>query len=411
MSSTHSLDQIQTMCNQPRGRRRSLLEAEYSINFSDYNYPNFESPMEPLAPVKMEDVSSESEASSAKPKREIQHNYHDHASDDGAIYRDVPVVSKGGVTVPFPMKLHNMLEHISLNDPTLAEIVSWQPHGRCFLVKDIKTFTSDVLPRFFQQRKYASFQRQLNLYGFNRITKGPDRGSYYHELFLRSKQILCRGIQRMKVKGTGSRMASNPKQEPNFYLMQVMPPSAPVKNEINDDVKIDPKPLPPLMAPPQPMPQAMICKEEPLTQEENDHLNYVFGNMPFHELETDGESRRHSLMDYARRLSMSFRRHSSNDQNKDSTNESLRRSSILSRQSSIGSTSGILGRRRSSLFGSFMNGARRLSMQFGNRRNSVFMVDDQFNKEMDAIAQLGEKDLSDQEFGNMLDKIVDHRVL
>jgi hypothetical protein len=359
----------------------------------------------------MEEVSSESEASSAKPKREIQHNYHDHANDDGAIYRDVPVVSKGGVTVPFPMKLHNMLEHISLNDPTLAEIVSWQPHGRCFLVKDIKTFTSDVLPRFFQQRKYASFQRQLNLYGFNRITKGPDRGSYYHELFLRSKQILCRGIQRMKVKGTGSRMASNPKQEPNFYLMQVMPPSAPVKNEINDDVKIDPKPLPPLMAPPQPMPQAMICKEEPLTQEENDHLNYVFGNMPFHELETDGESRRHSLMDYARRLSMSFRRQSSNDQNKDSTNESLYSSSILSRQSSIGSTSGILGRRRSSLFGSFMNGARRLSMQFGNRRNSVFMVDDQFNKEMDAIAQLGEKDLSDQEFGNMLDKIVDHRVL
>ncbi len=155
----------------------------------------------------------------------VQHNYHDHANDDDAIYLEAPIVSKGGVSIPFPMKLHNMLDHIDLFEPELSNIIRWQPHGRCFLVKNSKEFAANVLPRFFDQKKYASFQRQLNLYGFNRITAGPDKGSYYHELFLRSKKILCRGIHRIKVKGTGTRMASNPEQEPNFYKMVSMPSS------------------------------------------------------------------------------------------------------------------------------------------------------------------------------------------
>ncbi len=156
----------------------------------------------------------------------VQHDYHDHSKDSDSVYLEQPIVTKGGVSIPFPMKLHNMLNHIALHENELSDIVSWQPHGRCFCVKKIKEFTEDVLPRFFQQRKYPSFQRQLNLYGFNRITAGPDKGSYYHELFLRSKKALCRAIHRMKVKGTGCRMASNPRQEPNFYAMEPMPPVA-----------------------------------------------------------------------------------------------------------------------------------------------------------------------------------------
>lgn len=168
----------------------------------------------------------------------VQHNYHDHANDDDAIYLESPIVTKGGVAIPFPMKLHIMLDHIDQAEPELSNIIRWQPHGRCFLVKKPKEFAANVLPRFFDQRKYASFQRQLNLYGFNRITAGPDKGSYYHELFLRTKKILCRGIHRKKIKGTGTRMASNPQQEPNFYKMEAMPSSAP--NATTKMCKINP---------------------------------------------------------------------------------------------------------------------------------------------------------------------------
>jgi HSF-type DNA-binding len=72
----------------------------------------------------------------------------------------------------------------------------------------------------FSQAKLASFKRQLNLYGFSRLTRGLDSGAYYHELFLRGKPSLCHNMVRVKVKGTGIKAASSPEQEPNFYALQ-----------------------------------------------------------------------------------------------------------------------------------------------------------------------------------------------
>jgi len=76
-----------------------------------------------------------------------------------------------------------------------------------------------MLPKFFKLSKIASFQRQLNLYGFVRLTAGLDKSGYYHERFLRERPDLLWTIPRAKVKGTKVRAKSNPAAEPNFWDM------------------------------------------------------------------------------------------------------------------------------------------------------------------------------------------------
>jgi hypothetical protein len=147
----------------------------------------------------------------------VQHDYHDRATETVSYGIEEIQTTRGGVAVPFPPKLHEMLQQVQ--EEGLEHIVSWQPHGRCFLVHDPKGFVDIVLPKYFKQSKLASFQRQLNLYGFQRLTKGNDKGGYYHEYFLRNRTDLCSKIHRLKVKGTGVRARSNPEQEPDLWKM------------------------------------------------------------------------------------------------------------------------------------------------------------------------------------------------
>jgi hypothetical protein len=115
------------------------------------------------------------------------------------------------VAVPFPEKLHMMLSCVERGGS--SDVVSWLPHGRCFQVHKPKEFVKDVMPTYFRQTKLTSFQRQLNLYGFCRLTSGTDRGAYYHELFLRGRPFLCKRMIRTRIKGTGSKSPSSPNTE------------------------------------------------------------------------------------------------------------------------------------------------------------------------------------------------------
>lgn len=92
----------------------------------------------------------------------VIHSYHDHAKDQDNSASALPGKRRrGGVSVSFPMKLHQMLEQIEKDG--LAHIISWQPHGRCFVVHKPKQFVDEVLQQYFKQSKMTSFQRQLNL--------------------------------------------------------------------------------------------------------------------------------------------------------------------------------------------------------------------------------------------------------
>ena len=146
----------------------------------------------------------------------VVHNYHDHSKDvDEPEVEEEPHRRRGGVSIAFPLKLHAVLDQVEADG--LAHVISWQGHGRCFVVHKPKEFVDHVMPKYFRQTKLTSFQRQLNLYGFSRLTRGNDAGGYYHELFLRGMPFLCKQMIRTKVKGTRFKAASSPESEPDFY--------------------------------------------------------------------------------------------------------------------------------------------------------------------------------------------------
>ena len=74
----------------------------------------------------------------------------------------------------FPFKLYEMLEDVEKEGDTT--LVSWRPHGKAFTVHKPDEFVEAIMPYYFNQTRYKSFQRQLNLYGFVCIPRGDDKG-------------------------------------------------------------------------------------------------------------------------------------------------------------------------------------------------------------------------------------------
>jgi HSF-type DNA-binding len=63
----------------------------------------------------------------------------------------------------FPNKLHYMLDHGLEESET--DVIAWQPHGRAFLVLDQRRFVAELLPNWFRQNKYQSFQVRTHISG------------------------------------------------------------------------------------------------------------------------------------------------------------------------------------------------------------------------------------------------------
>jgi hypothetical protein len=94
----------------------------------------------------------------------------------------------------FTMKLYALLEDAQAMG--FEDIVSWCCGGKAFKVHNRKEFFNFISPQYFQQTKYKSFLRQLNLYGFERVSRGPHLGLCSHKSFIQGKPMLCSKIQR-----------------------------------------------------------------------------------------------------------------------------------------------------------------------------------------------------------------------
>ena len=86
----------------------------------------------------------------------------------------------------FPETLHDVVSNEEHDD-----IIAWLPHGRGFIIKDRTRFESEILPRYFDNAKFASFSRRIIRWRFERITGG----AYYHANFVRDKPELLQRMQ------------------------------------------------------------------------------------------------------------------------------------------------------------------------------------------------------------------------
>jgi len=93
----------------------------------------------------------------------------------------------------FPTGMYDMLEEAEAKGH--SHIVSWIQGGRSFRIHQEKMMIP-ILKSYFCQTKYKSFLRQLQTYGFTRVTRGDLKGIVSHPLLIRGKRFLCLRMKR-----------------------------------------------------------------------------------------------------------------------------------------------------------------------------------------------------------------------
>jgi hypothetical protein len=103
-----------------------------------------------------------------------------------------------GTFESFPMKLHRLLKEIE-RIPEKEYIVRFLPNGESFEFLNMSRFETELMKIYFPRMKsFASFQRQLNLYKFRRVSN--NQGVYFHPYFHRDYPSFCGKIKRSNAK-------------------------------------------------------------------------------------------------------------------------------------------------------------------------------------------------------------------
>jgi HSF-type DNA-binding len=120
--------------------------------------------------------------------------------------------------ITFPQTLYQLLDDAT-EQKVDNNIIGWDDNGKSFRVHDRKRFVTEVMPIYFAQTKYASFARQLSLYGYQRIkSNNKYNGSYFHEQFLQGHRDLVNTMHRSIIKAKTTHLPS-PSMDLNFDAM------------------------------------------------------------------------------------------------------------------------------------------------------------------------------------------------
>lgn len=199
---------------------------------------------EETAPLPEDEASNDGAA--CEPTRESLEGvqYDDDDLDDDAYFKNFDKEDSHKVNnETFPFRLYRMLYEVEKSGK--QDVASFSTDGQMFCVRKPKRFVEEVMPQYFTTSRLASFQRQLNLYGFQRVSEGGLRGSYFHESFQKGKRAQCRKIKRQRTRtkptaGTSNGMATSqsapsvlsPTNNLSFSNALAMPGAIPGRNSL-----------------------------------------------------------------------------------------------------------------------------------------------------------------------------------
>ncbi|OQR91225.1 hypothetical protein ACHHYP_04863 [Achlya hypogyna] len=78
------------------------------------------------------------------------------------------MTSKKTRSTGIPKFLRHLYSILTKEDPS---IISWAADGASIQLHSVKRLENEILPKYFKHNKLASFQRQLNYFGFRKWTK------------------------------------------------------------------------------------------------------------------------------------------------------------------------------------------------------------------------------------------------
>lgn len=104
--------------------------------------------------------------------------------------------------------------------PNHRECITWAADGTSFWVSNIECFARDILPIYYKHNNYASFVRQLNMYGFHRSTEPKGKVEpgvqmvehFTQEYFRRGREDLLVHIHRKTSKMAGKSKAARARE-------------------------------------------------------------------------------------------------------------------------------------------------------------------------------------------------------
>ncbi|TMW60563.1 hypothetical protein Poli38472_000605 [Pythium oligandrum] len=156
-------------------------------------------PVRPVLPVDMnveQILSSEGSCSEteqfASPASPSASSASDSSSNPTAITSEM---LKRGWIAPFLLHLHQMLRR---ENPS---IIRWTEDGMAFQILDKEAVTNQILPKYFKNKNFASFQRQLNYFGFRKWSKArAEYPTYSREHFTRDNYSAMSLVKRQSKK-------------------------------------------------------------------------------------------------------------------------------------------------------------------------------------------------------------------